>query len=239
MSEAINIALSKQVGIFNKIDVIANNVANVDTAGFRKQMIINSSKEVRNGNETVSYPGSATTIIDTSAGAVSYTNRPLDMAIMGEGYFKINSPLGPRYSRDGRFHTDGNGVLVDGNFFPVASIDGDVITITQGGEVSVNHSGQVMVDGALVGQVGIFNFANQELLQPVGGGMYKTDQQESVASSYEVIGGAYEGSNVKSVLEMQDLIETQNYSSMTNNIINIVEEMEQNAVKSLADSAKQ
>ncbi len=239
MTDAINIALSKQMGLFRKTEVIANNVANANTAGFKKELVLNNEFKLKNEHESVSYANDAATIIDTASGAVTQTNRPLDMAIIGYGYFKINTPLGPRYTRNGKFGTDSNGVLVDGNFFPVASKDGGVITIPVGVEVNIDEYGQVVSKDQVLGTVGVFDFDSELSLQPVGGGLYKSDAEEKNSLNYQIIGGAYEESNVNSVIEMQDLIETQRYAGMTNNIINIVEELEQNAVKSLSDSAKQ
>jgi flagellar basal-body rod protein FlgF len=239
MTDAISIILSKQMGLFRKTEVIANNVANTSTAGFKKELVINNEFKLKNNNESTSYANDLATIIDTSSGSITKTDRPLDATIVGVGYFKINTPLGPRYTRNGQFGTDSNGTLVDGNFFPVASSDGDIITIPTGAEVNINESGQVMANDQILGEIGIFELDSDLSLQPVGGSLYKSDAEEKNSTDYKIIGGAYEGSNVSSVTEMQDLIETQRYAGVTSNIISIVEELEQNAIKSLSDSAKQ
>jgi flagellar basal-body rod protein FlgF len=161
------------------------------------------------------------------------------LAILQDGYFKINTPLGPRYTKGGRFRLNDNGLLVDHNFNPIASSGGDVISIPPSAKVDVDPSGAVYADGELVGQIGVFSFTNEKLLQPVGGGLYKAFGAEIILGEVKIISGAYEESNVSGVAEMQTLLNIQRYSEMINNIINISEKMEENAIKTLANIAKQ
>jgi flagellar basal-body rod protein FlgF len=223
------------MSLFRAISVTSNNVANSSTAGFKKQFVINNSLNVKN----ISYANDVATVIDTTPGDIVYTNNPYDVAIIGDGYFKINSPLGARFTKGGKFSIDGNGTLVDRNFFPVASADGDVITIPPGSEIVINQSGDVIANSEIVGKIGVFKFENEHSLEPTGGNLYKTSSPEIVSTEYSILNGSYEGSNVSGVSEMQDLIEIQRYAEMTANMISMIAELEQNAVKTLSDSAKQ
>ncbi len=239
MNTPIYVSLSKQAALMRQLEVIANNVANSSTSGFQKEYVIFNQFNVKDSNnQKIAYANDIATIRDTSSGSINYTNRPLDVAISGRGYFKINSPLGPRYSRGGNFQTDDKGVLVDANYYSVLAADGGEIAIEPGAIINISEDGKVWANNDAVAQLGIFDFDNDKLLENVGRGLFKANTAEKSAEDYFLISGALEESNVKSIAEMQDLIETQRFAEMTNNIINLVEDLQQNAVKVLSDTAK-
>ncbi len=240
MGTTVYIALSKQLGLFKELDITANNIANSSTPGFKKQYLLTNEFRVdEKQGRNLSYANEANTVLDTKAGAMTHTNSPLDLAILQDGYFKINTPLGPRYTKGGRFRLNDNGLVVDHNFNPLASTGGDVISVPLGAKVNIDPSGGVFANNELVGQIGLFNFTNEKLLQPVGGGLYQAFGRENIALEAKIISGAYEESNVSGVGEMQNMLNIQRYSEMTNNIINIAEEIEKNTIKTLTNIAKQ
>jgi flagellar basal-body rod protein FlgF len=239
MSTPINIALTKQSALLRKLSVISNNVANSNTTGFQKEMVITNPLIMKDGSKNkIAYPNDIATIRDTTNGPIAYTGRPLDAAISGNGYFKIKSPQGIRYTRSGNFQTDNNGMLVDANYYPVLSTNGDEITIEPGTRVKITENGAVMVNDEPIALIGVFKFDNENLLINVGQNLYKADGGETLATNYKIISESLESSNVQSVIEMQELIETQRYTEMETNMINIMEELEKNAQRVLTDSAK-
>lgn len=238
MNYAIDVVSSKQIGLFKELDITANNVANQNSAGFKRELLITQELEISKKNNKISYANAATTLIDDSKGEIIQTNRSLDMAILGEGYFKINTPLGPRYTRNGKFSLDENGTLVNSDMMPVASIDGDIISLPIGVELSVNQSGQIIADNQVLGEVGVFSFDSNLSLTPIGGSLYKSNAADQQSLNYTIMNKSYEGSNTSAIREMQKLMEIQSYVGMTANIISINEEIEKNALKYLAEAAK-
>ena len=116
MDNAIYVGLSRQIILERELDIAANNLANVDTVGFKFESMISNDDPV-----TMPTPGVAPTSVNFTAdagvardftqGSLTQTGAPLDVAIAGKGFFQINTPDGPRYTRDGRF--DGHHALVD------------------------------------------------------------------------------------------------------------------------------
>ena len=215
-----------------RLDVIANNLANADSIGYKKgrigfnlalptnyvppQRIILASKPLQNAGEM---PLMMLTRydVDLSEGSLKQTGNPLDFAINGEGYFSIQTPNGVRYTRDGRFSIDANGYLVTRNGYKVLGQNGP-INLGVGSQIQVSRDGTVRVNGRVVDKLLIVDFPPTR----GGGGLSKEGSGLLVAPSnlqplppnVEVLQGYLEGSNVDIVKEMVQMIEAlRNYES--------------------------
>src|SRR5690242_8327186 len=117
MENPTYLVLSQQMGLRSQMDVIANNLANANTAGFKaERMMFSEFLTTKAGNPgitgdgaRISFPGLAGTLADTNEGPLQTTGNQLDFAIKGKGYFVVDTPNGPRYTRDGHFQVDGQG----------------------------------------------------------------------------------------------------------------------------------
>ena len=244
-----------------RMRVIANNLANVNTTGFQRdraefatlayQMMTapgsRSSSENQyavglNVGTGVRMTGTGRV---TTAGTIQNSSNPLDLAIEGDGYFRIARPDGTTgYTRAGNFHLSNEGKLVTGDGMPVQPEvqipDGaQSVTIGSDGTVSVTLQGQA--EASEVGRIDIARFINPAGLQAIGNNLYI----ETASSGSAQVGtagtegrgsirqGALEGSNVNVVQELVDMIETQRAYEVNSKMISATDEMLRNANQQL------
>ncbi len=208
MDNSIYITLSRQLGLFRDLEVSANNLANVNTPGFNASKLMFSDYLVKDNTRKDAYSNDPLTFRDTAGGAMKITGNPFDVAINGQAYFQIQTPLGTRYTRAGNFQVDPNGTLVttDGN--PVLGADGGQITIPDNAiNVSINGSGQINADGDDVGQIGMMEFANEQAMTRLGNSLYNATETPQPSLSARMVQGSLESSNVSAVTEMTRVME--------------------------------
>lgn len=182
-------------------EVVANNLANADTNGFKAERVFARLLE---GEVTV-----AGTETDLSAGALKQTNSPLDLALAGDGFFVVGTPDGERLTRGGSFRLDDTGQVVDPNGNPLLSENGPMV-LPQG-TITVAGDGTLSVDGKEVARLRIETVPPGTPLQHAGGTMFLPDPaQAPVAAEDRVVRqGFLEDSNVSTVGTMVDMISIQ------------------------------
>jgi flagellar basal-body rod protein FlgF len=199
------------------MDVIANNIANVSTPGFKRE----SAKfeeyvsrvrpaEGRSGAQAVSFVKDAGTTRDISQGNIQSTGAPLDMALNGKGFFTVATPQGERYTRDGHFSLDQDGRIVTSDGYAVQG-EGGAITVTPtDGEIHVAADGTIssVVNGTLnqLGKLRLTDFADPRGLTKEGGNLYAASQP-GIPATATLVQGSLESSNVQPVLEISKMIE--------------------------------
>lgn len=213
------ILLSQQSGLRRQMDVIANNLANTNTTGFKAErlmfaeyMVSKASNPLTSGNGArISFVGQAGTLADTREGALQVTGNQLDMAIAGPGYFTVETPGGPRYTRDGRFELDGQGRIVNREGLPILNRAGQPLTVPAGvTRIEVSNSGRLTSDKGDVGELGLVKFENDMALRKIGGNLYETDAApQPVDATTRIQQNMVEASNVQSILEVSNMIEIQ------------------------------
>jgi flagellar basal-body rod protein FlgF len=213
MENATLIALSAQNGLRRRLEVVANNVANVNTVGFKRERLMmtpfvppmGSDGAVRGGRPV--FVRDLATIADQAAGHLQATGNLLDLGLRGDGYFVVDAPGGNRYSRDGHFRTDEQGQLVTGDGNPVLGEGGQPIVLPQSyRDIGVTRDGTVSADGAVVGKLQIVRFANPASLRAEGGSLWRSEAPPIPVERAEVVQGMLESSNVQSVIEIEHLI---------------------------------
>jgi flagellar basal-body rod protein FlgF len=215
-------------------DVVANNIANVNTAGFKKDtttcrafpdMLISRLGEVtsnpdatRSSLPPVVIGGLGTgavvdrIITDFSQGNTKKTDNPLDLALNGEGYFVVQTPQGERFTRDGSFKLNEEGLLTTNQGYPV--LDQDDNQIWADSDFTVNSQGDILVDGEVIARLKIVTFIDPQMLQKEGDNLRSQGQYEWAANP-QVMQGYLEESNVNAVKEMINLITvTRAYESL-------------------------
>ena len=204
-----------------KTDVLSNNLSNVSTAGFQRQAphvyafpdILIS--RLHNGQSTpIGRIGTGALVNgDRSSfapGALQNTGNPFDAALVGPGFFGIETPEGPRYTRDGRFTVNASGWLVtlDGN--RVRGERGPILI--NGNDVTIDGQGQIYVDGQFVDKLLIVEFNDRDGLIRRGANLYEATEEAGLPFRYtdtSVVQGAVEMANVNVVREMVNLISAQ------------------------------
>jgi len=223
MFKGLSIAASGMLAEMEKQTLIANNLANVDTAGYKKDVAASQSfpsllmYAVEGGSggghtlenrQPIGLLGTgvevAETSVDLGQGALKQTENELDFALMGDGFFVLSTPGGERYTRNGSFTLDAQGRLVNQQGYPVQG-EGGAIEIG-GGEIQVDGSGNIIVDGQVVDSFKLVSFSGPEVLQKVGQNLFSATASGSSASGVQVKQGYLEASNVNAVQEMVEMI---------------------------------
>ena len=240
MSNAGYIGLSLQMGLRRELDVVANNVANISTAGFKgsnmmflEQMTKVPHAHVNGISPRLSMVVDAATYRDTSQGSFTQTGNQLDVALQGDGYLVVQATDGLRYTRAGGMQLNADRQLCDHNGFPVQG-DGGPITLPDGeNQVSISATGTVSTQSGAQGQLQVVRFADDQTLQAASGGTYTTTSTPLPASDTVVLQGGIESSNVKPVVEMTRMIELQRAYENVQHLIDDEGDREKNAVSKL------
>ncbi|HSR35906.1 MAG TPA: flagellar basal-body rod protein FlgF [Desulfurivibrionaceae bacterium] len=206
MVESVETLLAQQ----QRLNQVSNNLANVDTAGYKKESVT-FDEMLYNVTKNRQRVGKALNILTNhQQGTVQLTGNPLDIAISGPGFFKIDTPQGPRYTRAGNFELTPDGQLKMPNGGLVVGEGGPIVV--EGSEVVIDRAGRVQVDGQVVNQLSIVTFADLRDLEKVGENLFRAKRetaQEQPAPDAEIKQGFIEKANVNTVEEMTELIDLQ------------------------------
>ncbi len=220
MDKGLYNAASSMMIRLAQADMLAHNLANVATPGFRavRHSLRSFGDEVRSAaqtgetseaTESAKLPLGVTVAeqkIDLEPGAIYQTGNPLDLAIDGEAFFAAQRPEGVRYTRKGNFGVDASGALTTAEGSPVLAADGSRLIVGQAQKITVAEDGEVTADQQVVGRLALFQFADGKALQTAGDGYYVGVNPQPAADS-RMRQGYLEGSNVKPLTELVSLIE--------------------------------
>ena len=213
MDTTMYVGLSRQVVLQREMDITANNIANVDTAGFKVESLMVADEPrtlpMGSGRSTINFAYDNGVARDFSQGSMKPTGSPFDLAIEGQGFFQVSTDGGTRFTRDGRFGMDSQGRLVNASNHPVLDSGGGEITLDPTkGAPSVAPDGTISQAGQNLGKVGVMRFANLSGLSKDGEGLYRNDGniQPEADTTAKVQQGMVEGSNVQAVSQITKLI---------------------------------
>lgn len=210
MENSLYIGLSGQLALDEKMSIIANNVANLGTPGFRAQNMVFSEylTQPRGMKESMSMVLDYGQYEVTDPGPVKLTGNPLDVALIGPGFMGVATPAGVQYTRAGNMSMTPDGVLVNARGVPMASAGGGTITIPASAKnVYIDQKGNVSTDDGQVGQLMVVEFTDLQKISPAGNGLYTTTEAPIPSEKTTVIQGKLEGSNVQAVVEMTRMID--------------------------------
>lgn len=238
MDTSIYIALSKEIGIFRDMEVTANNIANVNTTGYREEKLLFEDFLVSANKQEgkAAFANDVATFRNTQQGTLQATNAPLDAAISGEGYFVVQTPLGPRYTRNGSFKIGPDGTLVTAQGHAVLD-DGDqpILFDDADREIQFRENGAINVDGAERAVIQVVQFANPQMLRGVGEGMYAAEAtpEPGAEGSFRVLGGVLERSNVNPFTALTHMLHVSRSITNVTNFINTMYTLERKASDTL------
>jgi len=229
VENAAYIGLSRQMTLRRELDIVANNIANADTTGFKvEQLLVGTEVGERARNDAVR--PSVSFVLDKGVGrdfgqgALKQTGRDLDFGIDGEGaFFTVNDGVGEAYTRDGAFALDPEGRLVTAGGAAVQGDGGDIVLDTSKGPVSVGEDGTISQQGLPVGRLTLARFETLAVLSKDGDGLYRNRSNATPieATGAQVRQGMLEGSNVNPLTEITNMIEiSRAYESVTRMIEN-------------------
>ncbi len=196
-----------------ELDIVANNLANADTAGFKRDRAVfesdfESALRTVKDRLTGGVPGrvfvrSAEASVDFSQGPIAETGDPLSVAIQGRGFFEVLAPEGVRYTRAGSFVINTDGLLSTPDGYPVVGDGGPVAVGDRPVEIRAN--GQVIDDaGEVLGAIGLVDFADSSTLEKVGRTLFRARNEESRLGieNPRLVPKSIEGSNVNPAREL-------------------------------------
>jgi flagellar basal-body rod protein FlgG len=202
----MNISASGALRQERRFQLISQNLSNVQTAGYKKDVPVFSTLFAHrlNFSENQKSEGSA---ISFQQGSIEKTGNILDLAIDGEGFFKVMTPNGIRYTRAGHFKLDREQRLTNANGFPVLGRNGEIRLNGKG--MVVEKDGTVKMDGGEAGRIALVAFADSTRLRKEGNSLFVSEvpEGEREVDSASILQGYLEQSNVNSIEEMVTLID--------------------------------
>lgn len=215
-------AMTGLIARMQALDAAAANLANAQTPGyraerefFRSALLGPDSADSQLGETMNNYGLLGGDSISAAQGSLQETGNPLDLALIGQGFFEVQTQQGPRFTRDGTFERSQKGFLVTSGGEPVLSATGQAIALPPG-KISVGTDGSISVSGGLVATVGVFTFPKDVVLSAEGANRYvpPVGTKPSLADHFAVRQGAIEGANEDVIQGTMDLMMMQRQAEM-------------------------
>lgn len=240
MQNGLYVALSSQIALENRLNTIADNVANANTVGFRATGVKFEDLVHGIGEKGMDFVTSGRTYLSQETGALRQTENPYDFAIRGDGWFGISTPAGTIMTRDGRFTMLDTGALVTLEGHPVLDAGGAAILLDpREGPPTAGADGSLRQNGQLVGALGVFEFEPGPNFTRYGNsGIVPNAPPQPLVdrSDVGVVQGFVEESNVNPVKEMTRLIMVQRAFDNAASLIRESEGSFSEALKTLGGS---
>ncbi|MFC3612666.1 flagellar hook-basal body complex protein [Lutimaribacter marinistellae] len=235
METASYAALSRQSGLMHEIRLIANNIANMSTSGYRQEGLV-FSEYIQDSRNQPSLSMGRAQVKNTSLeqGVLTQTGSSLDFAIEGDGFFLIETQAGERLTRAGSFATNAASELVNMDGHRVLDVNGGPIFIPPDADgVQVAADGTISVEGRLLTQIGLYQPTNPNGLRREGGVMFRAEDGVEPTEGASILQGFVEGSNVSGIEQVARLVEIQRAYELGQSFLEAEDERIRNAVKSL------
>lgn len=245
MENTYLIGLSRQMALQRELDVVANNVANLNTGGFKAESVAferylmptASAGAFDPADRTLQYVQDRGTWHDFSQGAVQRTGNSLDVALEANGFLVVETPRGERYTRNGALQLNAAGELVTTEGFRVLG-DAGAITFQAGDQdIAIAADGTVSVPGGGRGKIRVVNFDQPQRLRKDGLSTFSAPAgvQANVVQTPKLVQGAVEKSNVNGVAEMTRLIEVSRAYQSIAGLLQSQGDMRRTAIERLAE----
>jgi flagellar basal-body rod protein FlgF len=251
MQNMLLIGLSRQTTLERQLDVVANNIANVNTAGFKSDSSLFEEYLMPGAHEDnfvgrdrrLSYVQDRGTYRDFSQGPTEQTGNPLDVAISGNGFLVVQTAGGERYTRDGGLHMNNLGQLVTAAGDQVQGTAGPIVFQPSDHDVSVSPDGTItVVEGtgrtdAQRGKLRVVSFADAQKLLKEGSNLYSAGEGGAAQpdAKSQVQQGYLEKSNVSSVAEMSRMIQVTRTYTQISTLLQQESDLHKSAIEKLAD----
>jgi flagellar basal-body rod protein FlgG len=243
MSGGIYVAASGALLQQMRLDLLTNNLANANSPGYKADKPIfrlppaaaaraSQAAQIPALRQSLSpYTPPFDSILDVSAGALKQTGNALDVAIVGPGFFAVETPDGERYTRKGSFVVDADGTLTTPDGFPVLGRGGPITV--EGSQIHIDDAGNVTADGVEAGQLKLVTFERPQLLEKSGDALFAANDPTDPPQASEEISlsqGYLELSNVNAVRTMTQLIETTRIFETYQKVITAMDQADAKAV---------
>ncbi len=241
MDSSMYVALSAQVALERRLDTIAQNVANLATAGYRAEEMKFDTVLANTGKDQTAFVSEGGSYLSRQSGPLDKTDNPLDVAVQGDAWFAINTPGGVAYTRDGRLQMQSDGSLTTLGGHPILDVGRAPLSVDPAaGQPIITRDGMITQDGHQLGAIGLFmidpatpleRYENSAVI-PKGAANEVLD-----FATNGVVQGFVEGSNVQPVMEISRLITVTRAFEAANAMAEKSESTSQEAIKVLGDTA--
>jgi len=229
------VALTRQTGLLREMSVIANNIANTSTSGFREEGLVFSEfvKSTKAGS-SVSMALGNVQHSSMKQGALVPTGGRLDLAIEGDGFFLVQTGDGNRLTRSGNFSSNADGTLVTNDGWPVLDAnEGPIFIPPDATDLAFSADGTLSTGGKPLGIIGIFDVEDPVQLRRENGVLFKADAPIEARADSKVLQGFLEDSNVDPVSQLTRMVEVQRAYEMGQSFLDAENERVKSAVQTL------
>ncbi|MEM1074331.1 MAG: flagellar hook-basal body complex protein [Pseudomonadota bacterium] len=228
--------LTRQSGLLREMRVVANNIANAATSGFRQEGVVFSEYvKAVDGAESLSMGQADAHATSFAQGALTQTGGQFDFAIEGTGFFLVETPSGERLTRAGAFSPNADGDLVTPDGFRVLDAGGAPVFIPPGAsDVSVAADGTISTDGNPVGQLGLVQPLNPVGLLREDGVMFRADDGWEPSEDGRILQRFVENSNVDPILQLTRMVEVQRAYELGASFLEAEDERIRQALRAMA-----
>lgn len=228
MDNTLYVSLSRQMILRREMDVIANNIANADTTGYKFENLLVRTEPSRpaamaDGPNPIKFVLDDGVARNFTQGAMRSTGGTFDLGIEGKGFFKVETDEGERFTRDGRFTLTPEGRLVTQGGAAVQGDGGEIILDPAKGQVAIAQDGTISQNGERVGKVAVYLFDDRSVLAKDQNNLFKntSNAQPTADTASQVRQGMLEGSNVNPIMQITRMIEVSRaYESVVRSIEN-------------------
>ena len=239
LENASYVNVSHQVALRRQMDIIANNIANLNTTAYRGERALFQEFLVpTSDNQEISFVQDIGLIRDLAEGEMVQTGNPLDVAINGRGFFVVETENGPRYTRNGNFTTNDIGQLVTNEGRLLLDEDNQPIQLDLAdGELTIAGDGTITSEIGPIAKLQLVTFDNPQRLQKQGSTLYSTEDPPLPAENTRVVQGMLEKSNVQGVLEVTRMIHVMRSYQATQKMLDTGHELQRRAIDKLGRAA--
>ncbi len=247
MLNSLYVSATGMLSEIRRQDVVANNLANATTTGFKRDIAITSEYDLvfanlsTDRNQSVSAtrvaPIVGDSITDFAVGSFTETGQPLDIALAGEGFFSIQTDQGTRYTRNGDFHLTAEGTLANTAGQAVLDSAGNPITLS-GEDVTINSLGQISEGGTVVASIGVTQFTDPSQLIKEGANLFTLAAGATTEATIpgQVRQGFLEAANTSAIKEMVAMIEIQRAYEANQRMIHTIDQTLDQAINKVGRS---
>ena len=248
MENALLVGLSRQAALRRELDIIANNVANLGTTGFKRETLLFEqylATSARENNfpapdQRVAFVLDRATRTEFAQGPIEHTGGELDVAVEGEGFLVVETPRGERYTRNGSLSRNASGEIVTSEGYRVMGESGPLVLDPNDTQISIADDGTLSARNAGVnvekGKIRIVRFDASPQLSKEGANLFATTSQPLPTDvRTRLLHGAIEKSNISPIREIGRMIEVTRTYTMLTNLINRTNELRGNAINKLAE----
>lgn len=233
MNNPIYATLTRQSGLMKEMGVVANNIANMNTTGFRREGVVFAEylSAIDRRGDTLSMAHARGRLIDLNQGVLTQTNGNFDLAIEGEGFFAVETPDGIRLTRAGAFMPSPEGELMTAQGYPLLD-EGLAPLLIPAGTAStvVGPDGTLSANGIPLGRIGLFRAPPDVQLTHQGGTLFHLDAEPEPLEDGRIRQGFLEESNVDPIFEISRMIEVQRAYELGQSFLDREDERIRNAI---------